>query len=223
MANYHLDLAQLWRCSMQWCMQWKGTPQDCVAHLRQAHAVPHTVRAANLWKWFPPWTVSREMWREALQPHVSGVSTDIVLFSERGAPLIDHYRVFGRGSAHNSLRGSYMIKLPVFAAQAQPAAHWARRRGSARPAVTATSAHTREVRQSDVDVDLPRRKSRRAVSPCKPIAPAVPSSSLVPKSEYICDIPWNTGSAGTLYASMSPLCLRALVRCDVVRCQGILV
>ena len=39
----------------------------------------------------------------------------------------------------------------------------------------------------------------------------------------ICDIPWNTGSAGTLYTLISPLCLRALVRCDVVRCQGILV
>ena len=55
MVNYHLDLCQ-------------------------AHAVPHTVRAANLGKWFPPWTVSREMWREALLPHVSGVSTDILLF-----------------------------------------------------------------------------------------------------------------------------------------------
>ena len=39
----------------------------------------------------------------------------------------------------------------------------------------------------------------------------------------ICDIPWNTGSAGTLYTLISPLYLRALVRCDVVRCQGILV
>ena len=38
-----------------------------------------------------------------------------------------------------------------------------------------------------------------------------------------CDIAWNTGSAGTLYTLISPLCLRALVRCDIVRCQGILV
>ena len=42
------------------------------------------------------WTVSREMWCEALLPHVSGVSTDIVLFSEWGAPLIHHYLVFNR-------------------------------------------------------------------------------------------------------------------------------
>ena len=39
----------------------------------------------------------------------------------------------------------------------------------------------------------------------------------------LCDIPWNTGSAGTLYTLISPLCLRALVRCDVVCCQVILV
>ena len=41
--------------------------------------------------------------------------------------------------------------------------------------------------------------------------------------ECRCDIPWNTGSAGTLYTLISPLYLRDLVRCDVVRCQGILV
>ena len=46
-VNYHLDLAQLWRCPVSWCTQWNGTPQDCVAHLCIAHAVPHTVRVVN--------------------------------------------------------------------------------------------------------------------------------------------------------------------------------
>ena len=32
-ANYHLELAQLWRCHVSWCTQWKGTPQDCVDHI----------------------------------------------------------------------------------------------------------------------------------------------------------------------------------------------
>ena len=115
-TNYHLDLAQLWCCPVSWCMQWKGMPQDCAARLRQAHTVPDTVRVANLGKWFPPWTVSREMWCEALQAHVSGVSTDILLFSERGAPLIHHYHVFGGGSAHNSLRCHY---IQAFVAQTE--------------------------------------------------------------------------------------------------------
>ena len=98
-VNYHLELAQLWRCSVSRCTQWKGTPQDCVDHLRLAHAVPETVKAANLGKWFPAWTVSRETWRDALNRHISGVSTDVRLFSESGAPLIHHYRVFPRGGA----------------------------------------------------------------------------------------------------------------------------
>ena len=52
-------------------------------------------------------------------------------------------------------------------------------RNSARPAVTATSAQPQEVRQHDADVDLPRRKSRRAVYPRTPIAPAMSVYSLV--------------------------------------------
>ena len=27
-ALYHLDLAQLWRCPVDWCPVWKGTSQD---------------------------------------------------------------------------------------------------------------------------------------------------------------------------------------------------
>ena len=73
-------------------------------HLRLAHAVPATMKAANLGKLFPPWTVSREIWRDALKPRISGVSTYVLLFSESGAPLIHHYRVFGWGGAHASLR-----------------------------------------------------------------------------------------------------------------------
>ena len=49
----------------------------------------------------------------------------------------------------------------------------------ARPAVTATSAHPREVQQRDAVVDLLLRKSRQAVSPRKPDAPTAPVSSVV--------------------------------------------
>ena len=27
-SSFHLDLAQLWRCPVTWCTQWKDTPQD---------------------------------------------------------------------------------------------------------------------------------------------------------------------------------------------------
>ena len=33
-ANYHLELAQLWRCLVSWCTIWEDTPQDCVYHIR---------------------------------------------------------------------------------------------------------------------------------------------------------------------------------------------
>ena len=33
-AKFHLDLAQLWRCPVSWCTVWKGTPQECMDHVR---------------------------------------------------------------------------------------------------------------------------------------------------------------------------------------------
>ena len=94
-ANYHLELAQLWWCPVSWCTQWKGTPQDCIDHIRLVHSVPATVKAANLGRWFPPWTVTPG--HVALKATVSGVSTDALLFSRSGTPLVHRYRVFGRG------------------------------------------------------------------------------------------------------------------------------
>ena len=79
---------------MSWCTIWKGTPQDCVDHIRLAHSVPATVKAANLGRWFPPWSVSRDKWREAQHSSVSGVSTDALLFSQAGVSLVHRYRVF---------------------------------------------------------------------------------------------------------------------------------
>ena len=104
---------------------------------------------------------------------------DILLFSERGAPLIHHYRVFSGGSTNISLCGSYMIKLRAFAAEA--ATRWAHHWDSACPAVTTTSAHPQEVWQQNTDIDLPLWKSRRAVSPRKPDTPTVLVSSFMPK------------------------------------------
>ena len=48
-ATYHLDLAQLWRCPV-----WKGTPQDCMDHVRVVHDVPWDVKSASLEKFVPP-------------------------------------------------------------------------------------------------------------------------------------------------------------------------
>ena len=59
---------------------WKGTPQDCMDHLRVAHAVPTTIKSVNLGKCFPPWTVRRQTWTDILKPSNSWTSTDVLLF-----------------------------------------------------------------------------------------------------------------------------------------------
>ena len=123
-VNYHLNLAQLWCCPVSGCTVWKGTPQDCMDHLRVAHAVPAAVKSANLGKWFPPWTVRRQTWTDTLKPSNSGISTDVLLFSELGLPLVHHYRVLQKGTSHVSLRGDYLTRLRTFVTQSAAMSRW---------------------------------------------------------------------------------------------------
>ena len=83
-AFYHLELAQLWRYPVMWCTVWKGTAQDCIDHMRRIHKVPLSVKAANLARFFPPWTVTREQWADMMMPSISGVVIDMLLFSHIG-------------------------------------------------------------------------------------------------------------------------------------------
>ena len=39
-ARLHLDLVQMWRCTIAWCTTWKGSPQDCLEHVRSGHDAP---------------------------------------------------------------------------------------------------------------------------------------------------------------------------------------
>ena len=165
-ANYHLELAQLCRCPVSWCTIWKGTPQDCIDHNRLAHAVPATVKAANLGRWFPPWTVYRDTWREALQSSVSGVSTDAPLFSQSGVPLVHRYRVFSQSGTHISLRVKYMTKLRAFRGQADAERQVSHNRDLARSLASRMNPDIQHgVRRREPEDFSPRCKSRRALSP----------------------------------------------------------
>ena len=113
-ALYHLDLAQLWCCPVDWCPVWKGTSQDCVDHMCRAHNTPISVKAGNLARWFPPWTVAREQCHSMSRPSVSGIAIDTFLFSRIGAPLFHRYRVFDRLGSHPAFRGPYMSRLFTF-------------------------------------------------------------------------------------------------------------
>ena len=100
-AFYHLELAQLWRCPVMWCTVWKGTAQDCIDHMRRTHNLPLSVRAANLAKYFPAWTVTRDQWSKMLMPCVSGVAIDMLLFSPVSPiPAHQSYRKSCGFSAH---------------------------------------------------------------------------------------------------------------------------
>ena len=110
-ARFHLDLAQLWRCPVSWCTVWKGTPQDCMDHLRGAHDVPWEVKSSSLEKYLLPWTVTRQVWSDSLSAQHSGISTDVLLFSDIHLSLVHHYRIHKRGLPHITFRRNYLSQL----------------------------------------------------------------------------------------------------------------
>ena len=63
----------------------KGSVSDCVGHLQDKHGGSQYVALKNLAKFFPPWTVPRDLWLMALHPNVSGIAVDARLFHEAGA------------------------------------------------------------------------------------------------------------------------------------------
>ena len=112
-ARLHLDLVQLWRCPIAWCTTWKGSPQDCLEHVRSGHDAPWVSKTASIEKYAPPppWTVRRQLWTDSLRIEHSGISTDMLLFSEVGMPLTQHYRVYKGGLPHAVFRTDYLPHL----------------------------------------------------------------------------------------------------------------
>ena len=80
-------------------------------HIRGAHDVPREIKSASLEKYLPPWTVRWQVWTDSLTPQHSGISTDVLLFSDIGLSLVHHYRVHKRGFPHIEFRRNYMSQL----------------------------------------------------------------------------------------------------------------
>ena len=110
-ARFHLDLAQLWWCPVSWCTVWKGTAQDCMEHVRGAHDVPWVAKSASIEQFVPPWTVQHQVWSNSLKASHSGISTDVLLFSDINLSLVHHYRIHMRGLPHIAFRKDYMARL----------------------------------------------------------------------------------------------------------------
>ena len=101
MMNAHLELGQLWRCPVEWCTVWKGSVSDCLSHLHEKYGGSQYVAMNNLGKFFPPWTVPRDVCQMALHPDVSGVAVDIRLIPSSGAAgASDEQTVSSGGPGH---------------------------------------------------------------------------------------------------------------------------
>ena len=53
MSNVHLEMAQLWRCPVEWCAVWKGSVRACQKHLSEKHGGSSLFGLKNVAK-FPP-------------------------------------------------------------------------------------------------------------------------------------------------------------------------
>ena len=62
-------------------------------------------QAANLARWFPPWTVTREQWHSMSRQAISGIAVDTLLFSRIEVSLFHLYQVFDRQGSHGAFRG----------------------------------------------------------------------------------------------------------------------
>ena len=100
-ARLHLDLVQLWRCPIAWCTTWKSSSKDCLEHLRNGHDAP----------WISKTTSIEKLWTDSLRVEHSGISTDILLFSELSLLLTQHYRVYRGGLPHAVFRTDYIARL----------------------------------------------------------------------------------------------------------------
>ena len=60
---------------------------------------------------FPPWTVTRKVYTESLMSRHSGISNEVLLFSDIGLSLVHHYRLHRRGLPHVAFLRNYLKQL----------------------------------------------------------------------------------------------------------------
>ena len=111
MMCHHLGLGQLWRCPVEWCAVWKGSVRECRDHFNEKHSGSETLDFDKMSKTFPAWTVTRDVWKAALRPEVSGIAVDVNLFHEAGRRLVHKYRVYRDPWRHPALRNGRITKL----------------------------------------------------------------------------------------------------------------
>ena len=130
-------------------------------HVRGAHDVPWS---ASLETFVPPWTVRRQVWSDSLAANHSGISTDILLFSDIHLSLTHHYRVHKCGLPHIVFRKEYLTRLHVSVSQAAGQS----RRDPISP-VASSPVSTRHARAAEREPETSRltRRGRLRVRPVR--------------------------------------------------------
>ena len=142
--------------------------------MRRAHDIPPVVKAANLARWFPPWTVTREQWTSMTRPAISGIVVDTLLFSRIGVPLFQRYRVVNRSGTHGAFHVLYMRCLHAFLEELDATSLSRRHRRCAQDLAARmswTSLRDTEDRMADVSPrpKVTRRSVSRARRPPRPV------------------------------------------------------
>ena len=107
----HLGLGQLWRCPVEWCAVWKGSIRECRDHFNEKHSGSETLNFDKVSKTFPAWTATRDVWKTALKPQMSGIAVDVKLFHEAGRRLVHKHRVYRDPWPHPALLTGRITKL----------------------------------------------------------------------------------------------------------------
>ena len=89
----------------------EGVPQDCLEHVRSGHDAPWVEKTASMRNMPPRGRSHDQLWLDSLRIEHSGISTDMLLFSEVGMPLTQHYRVYKGGLPHAVFRTDYLPRL----------------------------------------------------------------------------------------------------------------
>ena len=110
-------------------------------HILNGHNVPGEIRRVSLEMLFPPWTVTRQLY-ESLSAKYSGISDDVLLFSELGLSLVHHYRMYRSGRPHAMFRGKYLAQLRALLPVKTITPTADRPSGTACPPVASTTSQT---------------------------------------------------------------------------------
>ena len=140
-------------------------------HILDGHNVPKEIRRASLQKLFPPWTVTREQYAESLSAQSSGISNDVLLFSEVGLSLVHHYRVHIVGRPHAMFRGRYLTQLRSLLQMRTTTPTEGRPLSNAGPQVASTTGRTDELCATPRPPGRRRRQQRQIQNRPTQIAP----------------------------------------------------